>query len=747
MILELHVNIPGQDEKIVPLSSARVLLGSLLSNQVVLNAPGVEPIHALIEQGSESEDLVIVDLFSNEGVVVNGKKIDVEHQLKENDQIGIGSVKIRVDKTTVPGDMTAPALGETQVRATTKQAEEIEQEDVNMPVDVSAFDDQMPVSRVTPRITEESDDERRKEEYEAPVIIPESMPSATAGKTVSSSASLPSSSSGRAEGSPAPAKKNDNRLFSPKKARPSGSVLEIVAFWGDTVLEVDHFHPRIKGHEKATIGEEEAAHFISAGKEKLPLHTIAVPGEGNFKLNLLDGMEARIRQDGKVAKAKGKKRIKMGKRDLAYVSYGPINYFIMNIRPPKLVLPKQGTKDPFLMMLSMFFFFAYLLVVVPIMVSGKQDLEKNKEDDPWAIINLPEEKLKQLESKIPKPKIVQKLAKVKTTPKVPPKPKKEPFKPAKPVAKQKPKQRKPTPKPAVKNLKVNPNQSKRPVGAKTPRPPRPSNSGMASTGAKKPNFKLAGPKNNQPKGAAGGAIGAGNGAQGGRRKGTSTADYRGVEGVKNKKPSGMNLSDLGFGVGKIRDITGAGAISTPFKNSAGGAGGGAGSANKTYGLGGSGNSKSVGLAGPASGVNNFGSGSGSFGGGEGGSGGLGGIGRGSGRGDGRGRANVVIPPGDPVSSGGLTSQEIMAVIRANLNQIRHCYEQMLQRSPGVSGKVKVKFVVALNGRVSSSNILSSSISDSTLQGCISGKVRRWKFPRPRGGQPVTITYPFSFSPL
>jgi TonB family protein len=239
------------------------------------------------------------------------------------------------------------------------------------------------------------------------------------------------------------------------------------------------------------------------------------------------------------------------------------------------------------------------------------------------------------------------------------------------------------------------------------------------------------------------------GQTGGARKGSGKADYKGVEGVDNNKPSGVNLSKLGAGVGKILSQTGAGAVHTNFKDSAGGAGGGMGSAAKTYGLGGVGDGRSLGLAGANSGASNFGSGAGGLLSGEGGSGGLGGAGLGKGFGGdrGRARANVSVPAGDPLVSGGLTAQEVLQVIRANLNQIRHCYEQLLQRSPNASGKVGVNFVVGASGRVSSASITDSSIADARMQGCITGAIKRWNFPQPRGGQPVSVNYPFVFNPI
>ncbi len=72
------------------------------------------------------------------------------------------------------------------------------------------------------------------------------------------------------------------------------------------------------------------------------------------------------------------------------------------------------------------------------------------------------------------------------------------------------------------------------------------------------------------------------------------------------------------------------------------------------------------------------------------------------------------------------------MIQANLNQIRHCYEQLLQRSPNASGKLTVNFVIGAAGNVTSASIGESTISDSIMRGCVTGRVQRWNFPKPRG---------------
>ena len=187
---------------------------------------------------------------------------------------------------------------------------------------------------------------------------------------------------------------------------------------------------------------------------------------------------------------------------------------------------------------------------------------------------------------------------------------------------------------------------------------------------------------------------------------------------------------------------GPGAQYTTFKSSAGGAGGGRGSRLNTTGLGGLGNERTLSLSGSKGALNKFGTGQGVLD--RGGRGG--GLGKGFGRGAGS-KVSVNIPPGDPVVSGGLTAGEISSVIRKNLNQIRHCYEQFLQRIPGKAGKVAVKFTINKSGRTSSFSIRKSNISDRSFRNCISIRIKTWKFPRPRGGSNVTVNYPFVFNPL
>ena len=713
--LEIRFTIPDGGEQVVFIDQPTMTIGALLSNQVVIRAPGVEPIHGLIEE--VGDDLVVTDLGSEMGIKVNGTHIDVEGKIQENDTITIGSIDLKIcayeePKDEVPAPPVPPAV--TGPGTAIADSQSLHAETAHSP---------------------------------EPSHQPQQIPQTTNDVLKSTAIAMPENDFGR---------RHKDILFSPRDAKPTGDVLEVVAYWGDTVLEVGLFHETSKGFESVTIGDPTKSHLIAAGKSHFDSFTMVQLKSEGYKLNLHDGMKGRLRRSGKVENVENQGSYSMGKRDIAHVKYGAVRYFMMFVRPPRVTIKKKK-RDPLFMALASVAALVYLTVVPVVWMYGGTDEEKEK-DDFWSIIYLPE-KDKKVEP-IKQPKLKQeKIAQVKKAPDKPkpPKPTQKP-KAAKPIETKKVTQPKPVEKPVEKpkpteslarNNKPK-NQGAKPQEAK-PSENKAKASGMPSIGSKSPDFKLAGPKlSNTRLGRAGGPKGGGLNQRGGARKGTGKASFKGVEGVNNNKASGVNLSKLGLGVGKVLNKAGPGGVKTNFKNSAGGAGGGMGSASKTYGLGGVGTGKSLGLAG-GGGANNFGAGAGGFLSGEGGSGGRGGAGLGKafgagGRG-GRGRANVTVPPGDPVVSGGLTPQEIMAVIRANLNQIRHCYEKLLQRSPNQSGKIAVKFVVGASGRVSTVAVTNSDISDSMMRGCVTGRIQRWKFPAPRGGQPVTVNYPFLFTPL
>lgn len=132
-----------------------------------------------------------------------------------------------------------------------------------------------------------------------------------------------------------------------------------------------------------------------------------------------------------------------------------------------------------------------------------------------------------------------------------------------------------------------------------------------------------------------------------------------------------------------------------------------------------------------------------------GGGGYGTRGRGGGR-PGYGSMSLVGSSGayskgikeEAVVDGGLDPDEINAVIQRHIGQVRFCYEQGLQGLPALSGRVAVRFVIANTGFVNMASVANTSLKNSPVESCIVQRLKTWKFPEPRGGVNVRVTYPF-----
>ncbi len=95
-------------------------------------------------------------------------------------------------------------------------------------------------------------------------------------------------------------------------------------------------------------------------------------------------------------------------------------------------------------------------------------------------------------------------------------------------------------------------------------------------------------------------------------------------------------------------------------------------------------------------------------------------------------------------TGGLDREIIAQYIKSQLGQILYCYERQLSANPDLYGKVAVKFTIAGTGQVESQLIGDTTLKSQPVEGCILNKVSKWKFPEPKGGTKVVVTYPFLF---
>jgi TonB family protein len=93
---------------------------------------------------------------------------------------------------------------------------------------------------------------------------------------------------------------------------------------------------------------------------------------------------------------------------------------------------------------------------------------------------------------------------------------------------------------------------------------------------------------------------------------------------------------------------------------------------------------------------------------------------------------------------GLRKEEIGAVIRRNLPRFKYCYEKRLDDHWTLSGKVVVSFAIAPSGSVTTASVAETSMNDLEVEACVVKVMRSLKFPKPRNGGVVVVTYPFVF---
>jgi hypothetical protein len=109
-----------------------------------------------------------------------------------------------------------------------------------------------------------------------------------------------------------------------------------------------------------------------------------------------------------------------------------------------------------------------------------------------------------------------------------------------------------------------------------------------------------------------------------------------------------------------------------------------------------------------------------------------------------GNAEVGAVEEESEVDGGLDKEAIARVIRAQLGQIRYCYERQLSANPDLYGKILVKFTIGAAGSVVAQAIGNTSLNNAMVEGCILRRIAGWQFPTPKGGTNVLVTYPFLF---
>jgi len=97
-------------------------------------------------------------------------------------------------------------------------------------------------------------------------------------------------------------------------------------------------------------------------------------------------------------------------------------------------------------------------------------------------------------------------------------------------------------------------------------------------------------------------------------------------------------------------------------------------------------------------------------------------------------------------TGKLDKDIIRRIVRAHIHEVRYCYSKSLVKAPTLGVRVGIEFVIGAAGKVGSSTVQKNTLDDASVGKCIAKAVKRWKFPEPSDGGPVSVTYPFVLEP-
>jgi pSer/pThr/pTyr-binding forkhead associated (FHA) protein len=106
--------------------------------------------------------------------------------------------------------------------------------------------------------------------------------------------------------------------------------------------------------------------------------------------------------------------------------------------------------------------------------------------------------------------------------------------------------------------------------------------------------------------------------------------------------------------------------------------------------------------------------------------------------------DVTMTQGTPVILGSLDPEIIRRIVREHASQIRYCYESELTRTPGLFGKIVMKWVINGEGRVMQAQVADTQMKNASVENCLATKIKTWVFPKPKGGGMVIVNYPFVF---
>lgn len=90
---------------------------------------------------------------------------------------------------------------------------------------------------------------------------------------------------------------------------------------------------------------------------------------------------------------------------------------------------------------------------------------------------------------------------------------------------------------------------------------------------------------------------------------------------------------------------------------------------------------------------------------------------------------------------------VRAQVRAHRPELRRCYERALAESPGLRGRLAIRFTIQPDGSLTDVEVRDDELGSDALAECVVAVVRAWTMPPELSSvRRATVTYPLVFQP-
>lgn len=91
--------------------------------------------------------------------------------------------------------------------------------------------------------------------------------------------------------------------------------------------------------------------------------------------------------------------------------------------------------------------------------------------------------------------------------------------------------------------------------------------------------------------------------------------------------------------------------------------------------------------------------------------------------------------------------EVYRVVSSYVGGLKYLYNNALRKNPSLKGKITVKIIVSLDGKVVKAEVISSTLDFLELEEAIINRIYKWRFSEMKDVEDFTIDYTFDFAPV